>query len=76
MFSAKTAYQAMALATCELIWLKQLLHELRFGNDEPMKLVCDNQATLQILPTQSFMKGPNILKWIVTSFERILPQDA
>ena len=38
----------MALATCELIWLKHLLRELRFGRDEQMKLICDNQATLHI----------------------------
>ena len=41
-------YQAMALATCKLIWLKQVLQELRFGNDGQMMLVCDNQATLHI----------------------------
>ena len=34
----------MALATCELIWLKHLLQELRFGKDEQMKLICDNQV--------------------------------
>ena len=38
----------MALATCELIWLKHLLQELRFGNDEHMKLICDNQAAFHI----------------------------
>ena len=38
----------MALATCELIWFKQLLQELRFGKDEQMTLVCDNQAALHI----------------------------
>ena len=38
----------MTLATCELIWLSHLLHELRFGKDEQMKLICDNQATLHI----------------------------
>ena len=38
----------MTLATCELIWLKHLLQELRFGNDEQMKLICDNQAALHI----------------------------
>ena len=32
--SVETEYRAMALATCELIWLKHLLQELRFGNDE------------------------------------------
>ena len=36
----------MALATGELKWLKHLLQELRFGKDEQMKLICDNQAAL------------------------------
>ena len=38
----------MTLATCELIWLKRLLQELRFRKDEQMKLICDNQAALHI----------------------------
>ena len=38
----------MTLATCELKWLKHLLQELRFGKDEQMKLICDNQAALHI----------------------------
>ena len=38
----------MALTTCELIWLKHLLQELRFGKDEQMKLICDNQVALHI----------------------------
>ena len=46
--SAKAEYRAMALTTCELIWLKHLLQELRFGKDEQMKLLCDNQAALHI----------------------------
>ncbi|RVW98383.1 Retrovirus-related Pol polyprotein from transposon RE2 [Vitis vinifera] len=32
--SAEAEYRAMALATCELIWLRHLLRELRFGKDE------------------------------------------
>ena len=74
--SAKVEYRAMTLATCELIWLKQLLQELRFGKDEQMTLVCDNQVALHIAFNQSFMRRPNILKWNVTSFERRLPPDA
>ena len=35
----------MYLATCELIWFKLFIQELRLGKDEQMKLVCDNQAT-------------------------------
>ena len=36
----------MALATCELIWLKHLFQKLRFRKDEQIKLICDNQAAL------------------------------
>ena len=46
--SAETEYRAMTLATCELIWLRHLLQELRFGMDEQMKLICDNQVVLHI----------------------------
>ena len=46
--SVEAKYRAMTLATCELIWLKQLLQELRFGKDEQMTFVCDNQAALHI----------------------------
>nr|CAN76369.1 hypothetical protein VITISV_024585 [Vitis vinifera] len=45
----------MALATCELIWLRHLLRELRFGKDEQMKLICDNQgAALHIASNPVF----------------------
>ena len=52
--STEAEYQAMALATCELIWLKHLLLELRFGKDEQMKLICDNQAALHIASNPIF----------------------
>ena len=54
--SAEAKYRAMALATCELIWLKQLLHELRFSKDEQMMIVCDNQAALHITSNPVFHK--------------------
>ncbi|RVX16620.1 Retrovirus-related Pol polyprotein from transposon RE2 [Vitis vinifera] len=52
--SAEAEYRAMALATCELIWLKHLLRELRFEKDEQMKLICDNQAALHIASNPVF----------------------
>ena len=42
--NVEAEYRAMTLATCELIWLKQLLQELRFGKDGQMTLVRDNQV--------------------------------
>ena len=44
----------MALATCELIWLKHLLQELRFGNDGQLTLVYENQAALHIASNPVF----------------------
>ena len=52
--SAEVEYRAMALATCEVIWLRQLLQELRFGKDEQIKIVCDNQAVLHIASNPVF----------------------
>ena len=52
--SAEAEYRAMALATCELIWLRHLLQELRFGKGEQMKLICDNQAALHIASNPVF----------------------
>ena len=53
-FSAEVEYQAMTLATCELIWLKQFLHKLRFRKDGQMTLVCDNQAAPHIASNPVF----------------------
>ncbi|RDX66669.1 hypothetical protein CR513_54542, partial [Mucuna pruriens] len=44
----------MALATCELIWVKQLIQELKFTDVQPMKLYCDNQAALHIASNPVF----------------------
>ena len=38
-------------------WLKQLLHELKFGKKEQMKLICDNQVVaLHIVSNPIFHK--------------------
>ena len=34
--------RAMTHTTCELLWLKHLLEELKFYEIGPMELVCDN----------------------------------
>ena len=52
--STKTEYRVMALAICELIWLKQFLQKLRFGKDEQMMFLYDNQAALHIASNPVF----------------------
>ncbi|RVW96856.1 Retrovirus-related Pol polyprotein from transposon RE1 [Vitis vinifera] len=46
--SAETEFKALALRICELIWLKSLMCELRMPLMIPMKLYCDNKATISI----------------------------
>ena len=52
--SAEAEYRAMAAATCELVWIKQLLRELKFGETGKMELVCDDQATFHIASNPVF----------------------
>lgn len=47
---------AMALATCELIWLKQLIKELKLCEPGKMKLIWDNQVALHIASKPIFQE--------------------
>ncbi|KAL6333802.1 hypothetical protein AAG906_028988 [Vitis piasezkii] len=46
--SAKAEYRAMAHGICEAIWIKRLLEELKISYEFPMRLYCDNKATICI----------------------------
>ena len=46
--TAEAEYRAMALALCEMMWLKGLLKELRVLKNETMLLHCDNVAAINI----------------------------
>ena len=52
--SAETEYRAMATTNCELVLIKQLLGELKFGKIDRMELVSDNQTALQIASNPVF----------------------
>ncbi|XP_031273012.1 uncharacterized protein LOC116131506 [Pistacia vera] len=54
--SVEAEYRAMVFATCELIWLKQLIQELKFVEVSQMKLLCDNQTALHIASNPIFHK--------------------
>lgn len=46
--SAEAGYRAMAMATCEVLWVKQLLKDLGITDNVPTPLYCDNRAALAI----------------------------
>ncbi|WMV46766.1 hypothetical protein MTR67_040151, partial [Solanum verrucosum] len=74
--SAELEYQAMAAATCELVWIKQLLGELKFGEIGQMELVCDNQAALHIAANPVFRTHINCAHFFPKLFHlRIIPSD-
>jgi hypothetical protein len=51
---AEAEYRALASTTCELTWLKTLLHDLGVHHSQPMFLHCDNQAALHIAQNPVF----------------------
>lgn len=53
--------QAITQATCQLIWLKNMLHELRFHR-QSMNLAYDNQAAVHIAANQYSMRELSISK--------------
>ena len=52
--SDEAEYRVMAMATCEFIWLKQLLKKLQIEEERPMTLICDNQVALHIASNSVF----------------------
>ena len=46
--SSEAEYRSMADATCELIWLTTILHEMHCDVIAPATLFCDNQSALYI----------------------------
>jgi hypothetical protein len=46
--TAEVEYRAMALALCEMMWLKGMLKELQLLRKEIMLLHCDNVAAINI----------------------------
>jgi len=46
--SAKVEFRGIALYVCELLWIKNLLSDLGFKQNETMSLYCDNTSTIAI----------------------------
>ena len=54
--SVKAKYHPMAATTYELMFLRQLLLQLKIGDIQETKFICDNQATLYIASNSVFHK--------------------
>ena len=52
--SVRAEYRAMEQTSCELMWIKHLLEELKFVLKVPMTMLCDNQATIHIASNHVF----------------------
>jgi sporulation protein YlmC with PRC-barrel domain len=57
--NAEAEYHAMATTSKELAWLKNLLLELKLGDLQATKLMCDNQAALHIASNPVFHERTN-----------------
>ncbi|XP_031742654.1 uncharacterized protein LOC116404424 [Cucumis sativus] len=65
--SVEAKYRALAVTTCEVIWLRSLLNELQIKVTYPTFLLCDNQAAIfQII--SCFMSEPNTSSWTAILF--------
>ncbi|GJY28584.1 hypothetical protein Tco_0404351 [Tanacetum coccineum] len=47
-------YRALASATCEVIWLANLLRDLNIKIEKPITMFCDNKAAIQIASNPVF----------------------
>ena len=52
--SAEAEYRSMVDTTCELKWLKRLLHHFGFTHPQPMRLFCDSQSAIHIAKNPVF----------------------
>lgn len=66
--SAEAEYRAMALTTCEVLWLLQLLKDIGVPHHGPTHLSVITKLHCPLLPIQFNMNVPSTLRWIVTSF--------
>jgi len=60
----------MASLTCELVWVKQLLQELKFCEIKAMKMYCYNQVALHIASNPVFHKRTKHIKLAAILFEK------
>uniref|UniRef100_A0A251VDH5 Uncharacterized protein n=1 Tax=Helianthus annuus TaxID=4232 RepID=A0A251VDH5_HELAN len=56
-YSAEAEYRAMCAATSEIVWLLNILNELKINAKLPVSLFCDNTAAISIAANLVFHDG-------------------
>lgn len=46
--TTESEYRALGVVTCELLWIINLLRDLRFSNVIPVTVFCDNSSTIKL----------------------------
>ena len=57
--SAKVKFRALSQGICEGMWLRRLLLELKIPFEKSIRMLCDNQAAINIAKILYIMIGPN-----------------
>jgi len=60
--STELEYRVMTDLTCDLVWVKDLLSELGFILESPMRMYCDNQAAIHMAENLDCTSAQNILR--------------
>jgi len=55
--SKEEKYQAMCATTCEVVWLRRLLHDAREEQKYPTIIKCDNQISIKLANKPVFHKN-------------------
>lgn len=58
--SIQAEYRALGQGVSEGMWLKRLLNELKSEAEQPVRVMCDNQATQSIVIEQSTLRWMDI----------------
>lgn len=46
--SCESEYRALAQCSCEAVWIRRLLEELKILDDKPTNLYCDNRSSIKL----------------------------
>lgn len=66
--SVEAEYRAMTQTCCELIWILEVLSDLRVSELELVALHCDNQAVIQIASNPVCYERAKHIEMIAISF--------